>query len=79
MGKKPSKPIVLHGEMHVSMCKATEMTGYGQSNIYRLVESGNIKRVKRGATHVYNLADIERYIYGGANKKRRTTTEDPGL
>jgi hypothetical protein len=77
MGKKPSKPVVMHGEEYVSMRRTTEMTGYGPSNIYRLVDTGVIRRVKRGCTHVYNLADIERYIYGGTNETREST-EDSG-
>lgn len=76
MGKKP-ETVVMYGKEYVSMRKAKEITGYGSSNIYRLVETGTVERVKRGNTHVYNLADIERYLYGGTNE-RTEATEDSG-
>lgn len=76
MGKKVDT-VVMYGKEYISMRRAKEITGYGSSNIYRLVEAGIVERVERGSTHVYNLADIERYTYGGTNE-RTESTEDSG-
>jgi hypothetical protein len=72
---KTSGTVRMYDKEYVSMRRAKEISGYGSSNIYRLVESGDIERVKRGSTHVYNLADIERYIYGGTNERAEATKD----
>jgi hypothetical protein len=49
---------------YVPLRTARAMTGYGASNIHRLWEKGQIKRIKRGLgpTHLYKLEDVEKFM-----------------
>lgn len=47
---------------YVPLRTAKAITGYGASNIHRLYKGGQIRRVKRGATHVYRLEDLTKLL-----------------
>jgi dihydrodipicolinate synthase/N-acetylneuraminate lyase len=58
------KNVIFEGETYVRVSVATQITGYTMQNIYRLVNEGKIKRVKKrqnSQQHVYRLRDVERY------------------
>lgn len=66
--------IVMYGKQYVTLGKAAEKTGYSPSYICKLTKQINpktgkpvIERVQRGKTHVYNLVDLEKYIYGNSS------------
>jgi predicted transcriptional regulator of viral defense system len=54
--------IIIEGKECVAMRHVKKLTGYGSSNIYHLVNRGVINRIKRGGTHLYELASIRGYI-----------------
>lgn len=47
---------------YVPLRTAKTVTGYSASNIHRLFREGQIRRVKRGATHVYRLEDLTKLL-----------------
>ena len=54
--------VKIGGAFYVPLRVVKQITGYGASNVHRLWKKGDIERVKRGATHLYKLDDVEKIM-----------------